>query len=823
MGRALRALASIAVATASSFLAYLLAEALILHAPILLLAALSGIEVVGFQPQPRIPCFLPAALTRWPPDAPAWLYALQLGSYLPAALLLMVAVTLAGQRASGWLRVTATQAVLWATFFLTFYSGAFSGGRFRLQRALEVLWPTFAHSEGQVLFLGGALIGVSLFAAWVCLRGLLDRAPTRAGAWLGWLLLPALLVGALLITLLYNWRLLGRSGPAMFFLAWIAAPIVVAGLPAALWRPRRAPALELHTRSAVAMAVAATVALGALAARGDILSFLARRDLNPRSTRHWQLLLDAGAATHAETAVAAYDERAVRIGALLGTPLDESPLRACLFSSTQAKVALTGTDEPVTLNARRMEINHLLTPAGDISDARGDALLLMRRAWSEPGSPAVALALARYGVGDFFGQPLRDYAGQIAREETAYTLRDVFALDTEYLSPLVRDALSGAWVARIVERRGKSVLPVLYRTPLEAGKVDEFARAVGMEWDELEQDWRNFLLGLAATPSPTAEPRSTPFFHRGISFSHEVGGGWGYGSDRAGDELLKIRALGANSVAIVPYAFTRAPEEVHFNFATDESDARVVRAIEQARHAGLHVMLKPQLWSRGFTGNIAFENRNDFERWFALYRRWLLHYARMSELHGVDLLVVGTELGGVTPHEAVWRGLIRDLRRIYHGPLTYAAHWDREVEAVGFWDALDYIGVNFYFPLADAGEAPSPDSPRVRAITARLGELAARYRKPVILTEVGYPATATAAAQPWVESGRVDNTLQQRCYRVVFEAFYDQPWLAGLYWWKWPSHGLGSPAAPTFVPLDKPALEAVRKWYHRPEAPSALP
>ncbi|HSC78603.1 MAG TPA: hypothetical protein VLB32_08565, partial [Candidatus Acidoferrales bacterium] len=143
--------------------------------------------------------------------------------------------------------------------------------------------------------------------------------------------------------------------------------------------------------------------------------------------------------------------------------------------------------------------------------------------------------------------------------------------------------------------------------------------------------------------------------------------------------------------------------------------------------------------------------------------------------------------------------------------------------AVGFWDALDYIGVNFYFPLADAGETPRADSRRVQAVAEKLGELATRYRKPVLLTEVGYPATASGAAEPWVESGRLDNALQQRCYEVVFEAFYDQPWLAGLYWWKWPSHGLGSPAAVTFVPLDKPALEVLRKWYQRPEINTPLP
>jgi hypothetical protein len=49
-----------------------------------------------------------------------------------------------------------------------------------------------------------------------------------------------------------------------------------------------------------------------------------------------------------------------------------------------------------------------------------------------------------------------------------------------------------------------------------------------------------------------------------------------------------------------------------------------------------------------------------------------------------------------------WRRRIADVRRVYSGKLTYAVNWHREVEEVSFWDALDPIGVQGYFPLATA-------------------------------------------------------------------------------------------------------------------------
>ena len=50
--------------------------------------------------------------------------------------------------------------------------------------------------------------------------------------------------------------------------------------------------------------------------------------------------------------------------------------------------------------------------------------------------------------------------------------------------------------------------------------------------------------------------------------------------------------------------------------------------------------------------------------------------------------------------ETEWRKLIARVRQHYRGPLTYAANFD-QYNTVGFWDALDVVGVNAYFPLRD--------------------------------------------------------------------------------------------------------------------------
>lgn len=111
-------------------------------------------------------------------------------------------------------------------------------------------------------------------------------------------------------------------------------------------------------------------------------------------------------------------------------------------------------------------------------------------------------------------------------------------------------------------------------------------------------------------------------------------------------------------------------------------------------------MLKPQIWiSRGvYTGKINPTSQHSWKVFKASYRKFILHFAQVAEQHDIPLYCIGTELPSVVKREEeFWRELILELRAIYKGELVYAENWD-QYQAVPFWDALDYIGINAYFP-----------------------------------------------------------------------------------------------------------------------------
>jgi hypothetical protein len=261
-----------------------------------------------------------------------------------------------------------------------------------------------------------------------------------------------------------------------------------------------------------------------------------------------------------------------------------------------------------------------------------------------------------------------------------------------------------------------------------------------------------------------------------------------------------------------------------------ESDSGVVALAGMARARGLHVMLKPHLWITGDHGGSARLADLDpgtperWRAWFVSYRGYLLHYAALAERAGVDLLCIGAEVKrAAVGHEAEWRAMIADVRRVYHGRLTYAANWYEEAEAIRFWDALDYIGVQAYYPLStDATDDRAKIERGWAAHLAALERLHRRWGKPILFTEIGWKSTADATVRPWEWTearsqmlARVSTRTQAAAYEAFFRTAWREPWLAGAFLWKWYGRHerAGGADDPDFTPQNKPAEAIIAREF----------
>lgn len=326
----------------------------------------------------------------------------------------------------------------------------------------------------------------------------------------------------------------------------------------------------------------------------------------------------------------------------------------------------------------------------------------------------------------------------------------------------------------------------------------------------------------------TAEPPTASLLlpkpmMRGVCYAH-VYQGAGYGSEESGRELKALADLGANWISITPFGFVEStadglvehvdtlmarPETQAWmakSGASPETDALVRAEVRLHAPLGLRTQLKPHLWmlDNSWRGGIE-RDEEGWQSFLESYRSWILRYADLAQQEGVEMLVVGVELDqSVERFEAEWRAIIAEVRTRFKGTLTYAANWDA-YHRVPFWDALDYVGVQFYPPLASKPEASSAKMKVTleRALDG-LERIHRETGKPVLLTEVGYRAVRGTAVSPhtWPDPNArdVDEEAQTEAYRVLFRGVGRRPAVAGVFLWKWYTDPVGDEGPAGFSP-----------------------
>ena len=329
--------------------------------------------------------------------------------------------------------------------------------------------------------------------------------------------------------------------------------------------------------------------------------------------------------------------------------------------------------------------------------------------------------------------------------------------------------------------------------------------------------------------------------HRGVALQHarSFDGQAGYGSAWGERALLRLAQTGADSVALTPYTLVDSDTTPLIDADSmdpeGETDPRLIAAMRSARRMGLRVMLKPHLELRApddqhWRGSIRMRSEADWRRWFRNLTAYLLRYARIAAAEQAELYCLGIELKiTALEREADWRGVIAAVREVYSGELTYGANWWEEYEAIRFWDALDSIGVQAFFPMGERRDAEPPSlaelEQRMARHAAAIAAVARRYKKPVLLTEIGLKSSADAAADAWkwTSEAPVDLRLQADFYRAMFRTYWGQPWLDGLYIWRWETDpGFGGPHNRDFTPQNKPAEWVMRRFFAGPRAIAAL-
>lgn len=289
--------------------------------------------------------------------------------------------------------------------------------------------------------------------------------------------------------------------------------------------------------------------------------------------------------------------------------------------------------------------------------------------------------------------------------------------------------------------------------------------------------------------------------------------------------------VNAEWAALMPYGFVKDGEATfRYTKVTDlpkdgghqwwgEQPSGLIECIRLAHKNGKKVMLKPHMWhGRGnYTGEFNLDSEEKWQEFEASFGGYILQYAKIAEEYDVELFCIATEMETmVAERPKFWIKLIADIRDIYTGELTYAENWDC-YDDVPFWDKLEYIGVDGYFPLA---EGQNPDLATLKSgwnkHIKKMDKVAAKYEKPILFTEYGYRSCDFSTEKPWeTDYSLPDNEgLQARAYQSLFDEVWGQPWFAGGFVWKWfPFKDPEKASRDKFCPQHKEAEAVLGSFY----------
>ncbi|MEL6675366.1 MAG: hypothetical protein AAFR61_24365, partial [Bacteroidota bacterium] len=209
--------------------------------------------------------------------------------------------------------------------------------------------------------------------------------------------------------------------------------------------------------------------------------------------------------------------------------------------------------------------------------------------------------------------------------------------------------------------------------------------------------------------------------------------------------MQAVKEANANWISVMPYAYGRKNSpEIRHNTAWQwwgEKTVGTIQTIKYAQEKKLKVMMKPHVWVQGdgWCGEFKLHNEEDWQAWEKAYEAYILPLAREAEKLGVEAFCIGTEYRlAVRERKAYWRSLIAKIRKVYSGQLTYAANWDN-YQRVAFWDALDFIGIDAYWPLMDKKNASEEALEKAwQPIYQELRTYSKKQGKQIVFTEYGY-------------------------------------------------------------------------------------
>jgi T5SS/PEP-CTERM-associated repeat protein len=314
--------------------------------------------------------------------------------------------------------------------------------------------------------------------------------------------------------------------------------------------------------------------------------------------------------------------------------------------------------------------------------------------------------------------------------------------------------------------------------------------------------------------------------------------------------IANMKTLGVDTVALNFWWYQSSVTANTMAAAANSSTiASVQSAIDTIHGLGMKVLLKPMLDVSDGTWR-AYINPTQPDTWFGYdatnpftgantaplvgsFGNFIDTFADIAQAKGVEMLSIGCEMNNMenASNSTRWTNLIDNVRTHYSGPLTYSANWSTAGAPPGggasvaggynnvtFWNQLDEIGIDAYFPVANTTNPTIAQLQNGWINTANTIEnwrsSASLTGKRVIFSETGYASYDGTAESPYASAGNqaVDEQEQSDAYTALLSVMDNRSWWDGAFWWNWETSP-NSDAANSYSPQNKLVQDVLASNY----------
>ncbi|MHC1748695.1 MAG: 1,4-beta-xylanase [Cellulosilyticaceae bacterium] len=304
-------------------------------------------------------------------------------------------------------------------------------------------------------------------------------------------------------------------------------------------------------------------------------------------------------------------------------------------------------------------------------------------------------------------------------------------------------------------------------------------------------------------------------FIKGFTFGFMTPSGK-FADKKAKDSLRTlVKETGCDTIIFTLAALqdTAQSEQIDYIGKHMPTDEELLEMINLAKTLELRIIIKPLVNCRNgvWRAHINFFDQDiicepKWSKWFESYIDYQLHYAKIAEKVGAEMLIVGCEMVQSERRTDEWIKLIKEVKKIYSGLVSYNTDKYQE-ENVRFWDEVDVISSSGYYPIDDWDNQLD-----------RIYKVVKQYDKPFFFAEAGCPSRSGSAKIPnnWEHEGTKNVEEQKEYYQIMFEKCSQEQWIQGYGLWDWSAELYSKDAGKDddgYGVYGKPASDIIKNYY----------